>query len=355
MMQGPKAAALRRTLKQAAIRGGLETLSLAARAGLSRRAAGRGVIFTLHHVRPREDKTFDPAAHLTVTPDFLDAAIAAVKRAGYRTVALSDLLRHLERPDDDRPVAAFTLDDGYRDNDVHARPVFERHETPFTVFVTGGFVDRTHTIWWKTAEALIGRLDTFRFDFGEGEVALPVRTLAEKYAAYDRLSRALGLGPQDQIVARLDAAAQAHGISPSAIVAAEVMDEAELRRLAATPFASLGAHTISHPILSRLDERRMREEISASIDRVEAITGTRPATFAYPYGTVAAVGPREYEAARQAGLSLAVTTQPDVLRCDSAASPFSLKRVSLNGYYQKDRYVETLLSGLPFALRRARA
>lgn len=352
-MQGPIAAAFRRTLKHAAIHGGLEALALAARAGINRKAAGRGIIFTLHHVRPREDKDFDPAAHLAITPDFLDTAIATVKQAGYRPIRLSDLRDRLEAPADDRPVAVFTLDDGYRDNDVHARPVFERHQVPFTVFVTGGFVDRTHTIWWKTAEALLSRIDALRFDFGDGVEVMPVRSTMEKNAAYDRLSRAFEREPQDTITARLDAVAQQNGISPADIVAREVMDEAELRRLAATPLASLGAHTISHPNLARLDAARMRREIAESIDRVAAITGEKPDTFAYPYGTPAAVGRREFDAARDAGLKLAVTTQPDVLRCESMDNPYSLKRISLNGYYQKRRYVEALVSGLPFALRRA--
>ena len=351
-MQGPLAVALRRKLKHASIQGGLEALAFAARAGLGRKSAGRGVIFTLHHVRPAEEKAFDPAAHLAVTPEFLDSAITTVKSAGYRPVALADLPAHLASPPDDRPAAIFTLDDGYRDNDIHARPVFERHEVPFTIFVAGGFVDRTHSIWWKTAEALLSRIETFRFDFGNGTIDLPTRSTLEKYAAYDRLYNALACERQDEIVARLDRVAEDNGVSPLGIVDSEVMDESELRRLAATPFASLGAHTISHPSLAHLDEAAMRTEISASIDRVAAITGERPTTFAYPYGSTCAAGPREHEAARQAGLTLAVTTQPDVLRCRNLDTLFDLKRVSLNGYYQQTRYVEALVSGLPFSVRR---
>lgn len=351
-MQGPVAVALRRKLKHATIQGGLEAVAAAAKAGLGRKAAGRGVIFTLHHVRPAETKAFDPAAHLSVTPEFLESAITTVKAAGYRPVALADLPAHLAAPPDDRPAAIFTLDDGYRDNDIHARPIFERHEVPFTVFVAGGFVDRTHSIWWKTAEALLSRVETFRFDYGDATIELPTRTTMEKYAAYDRLYNALACRRQDKIVARLDRVAEEHGVSPLGIVDREVMDAGELQRLASTPFASLGAHTISHPNLAQLDETSMRSEISASIERVEAITGARPVTFAYPYGSRCAVGPRECEAARQAGLKLAVTTQPDVLRCRNLDTLFNLKRVSLNGYYQQTRYVEALVSGLPFALRR---
>jgi peptidoglycan/xylan/chitin deacetylase (PgdA/CDA1 family) len=64
------------------------------------------------------------------------------------------------------------------------------------------------------------------------------------------------------------------------------------------------------------------------------------------------VGAREAEAARTAGYRIAVTTQPGVLTSNSLAQPTELPRVSLNGYFQKPRFVSALISGLPFALIR---
>jgi hypothetical protein len=50
----------------------------------------------------------------------------------------------------------------------------------------------------------------------------------------------------------------------------------------------------------------------------------------------------------EAGFSLAVTTQPGVLNSSSLERFTELGRVSLNGRYQKSRYVKALASGLPF-------
>lgn len=350
-MQGPKTVATRRWIRRAAIQGGLEAMALAARGGLCPSARGLGAIFTLHHVRPAAGKAFDPAAHLSVTPQFLEEAIIALKASGHRPIALDDLPAHLENPRDDRPVMVFTLDDGYRDNAEHARPVFERHGIPFTVFVTGGFVDRTHSIWWKTAEALLARVDTFEFDFGNGMVRLPARSLREKYAAFDRLHKALSCARQEAVIGRLDDYAVRHGIAPLDIVAGEVMDESELRDLIKSPLASLGAHTISHSNLAHTDEILLRREIEESANRVEAIAGKRPTNFAYPYGDRCAAGMREFEAAGRSGFRLAVTTRPGVLRRSDTGAMHALRRVSLNGYYQKTRYVRALASGLPFAAR----
>jgi len=349
-MYGPKTIAARRIFKRAIIQGGLEAVSLMSKAGIMPGARGMGAIFTLHHVRPAATKAFNPTAHLTITPEFLDASITKLKADGHIPVALEDLPAFLANPNQAGPAMVFTLDDGYRDNDMHARPVFEKHGVPYTVFISGGFVDRTHSIWWETAEQLINQVDEFTFDYGRGDVSLPTRTLVEKYAAFDRLHKTFACAEQESIAAKLDAQARAAGICPTSIVDREVMDENELRRLAATPLASLGAHTIGHLNLAHLPPEQMRSEITRSSERVAEITGEMPQTLAYPYGDKCAAGPREYQAAEELGFKLAVTTNPGVLHRKDLRKLFALHRISLNGYYQKRRYVGALASGIPFAL-----
>ncbi|PWW01867.1 polysaccharide deacetylase [Hoeflea marina] len=347
-MQGPRTITARRLIKRTIIQSGLEAVSLAASAGLFSGARGRGSIFTLHHVRPAVEKSFYPSEHLSITPDFLDAAITTLKAAGHVAVALEDLPGHLALGKDAAPAMVFTLDDGYRDNAVHARPVFEKHGVPYTIFVAGGFVDRTHTIWWETAEALLNKVDRFDFDFGGGPVSLPARNFGEKYTAYDALALAMAGPDQDAIATRLDELARSSGVSPEAIVREEVMDDGELRDLIGSPLARLGAHTISHANLAQTDPARLRDELDRSADRVARITGERPVTLAYPYGDRSAAGTREFEAARELGFKIAVTTVPGVLQRSSLGNLLSLNRTSLNGYYQKTRYVEALASGIPF-------
>src|SRR5262249_55384771 len=98
---------------------------------------GIGAIFMLHHVLPSNggESGFAPNAMLEVTPEFLDAVISHVKRAGYRLVSLEEAIEVVKRGGDQQPVAVFTLDDGYRDNLIHAWPVFRAHRCPFTIFV----------------------------------------------------------------------------------------------------------------------------------------------------------------------------------------------------------------------------
>lgn len=341
---------LKTRIKRLVIQGGLEAVALSRAWNAWPAAGGRGVVFTLHHVRPAEAKAYDPNALLSVTPQFLDEAIRAALDGGLVPVALEDLPARLADPSDRRRFVSFTLDDGYRDNADHAASVFRRHRVPYTIFITKGFVERTRSLWWETAQELTAKAAAMEFDFGGGAETVVLRTPAEKTAAFERISGFVQAGDEDARIETLDAAARAQGIEPLAITDRLVMDAGELRALAGDPLARFGAHTLTHVALARVDEARLRKEISDSADAVESYVGKRPTTFAYPYGFPAAVGEREFEVLKALGFRVGVTTQPGVLGPWSVERPTAIARVSLNGLYQKKRYVKALISGIPFRL-----
>lgn len=345
-------AVLKGFLRKAAITGGLEASRILGRVGALPAARGRGAIFTLHHVRPFKPRRLDTNGHLEITPDFLDTAIRQLKADGYRFVPLEAVPGLLAGEPDGRPFAAFTLDDGYRDNVQHALPVFERHSVPFTVFVARGLSERSHTLWWETAEAMFNATDRFTIETDAGNTTHHVSGLAAKRAVYDLVCGAI-CGPQESLaIARLDAAARSVGVDPTAIVTDLVMPAEELAALSRHPLASLGAHSLSHRALDYLADAEAMAELSGSADYVEAITGKRPAAFAYPYGDRRSASDRIAALAQRAGFALAVTTRPGTLDAHSLAAPMLLPRISLNGYYQKPRYVSALASGIPFRLMR---
>lgn len=340
--------AARNILKQAAVRAGLEAIALSRAGRLWPAAGGRGVIFTLHHVRPRQAKTYDPNAHLSVTPEFLEEAILAAGECGLTPVALEDLPSLLADTGDKRRFVSFTLDDAYRNNAEFAVPVFRRHGVPYTIFIAAGFVERSRTPWWETAGRLVEKADRLEFDFGRGVEKLRLETEARKQAAFERLAEFVQATDEDEAVARIDETARDHGIDPVALVAELTMDAGALRRLARDPLARFGAHTLTHANLRRVDDQRLRREITESAKAVKAYVGRYPRSFAYPYGFPSAVGDREIRAVGEAGFEIAVTTQPGVLRASSLERPTAFNRVSLNGLYQEKRYVKALISGLPF-------
>lgn len=339
------------SLKYPLIRAGLEAIAFSGAAALFPSAGGRGVVFTMHHVKPEEaTDRLDPNAILSITPQTLEMAIEASLEAGLVPVHLHDLPKLLSEPDNRQKYVAFTLDDGYRNNAEFAAPVFGRHNVPYTIFITTGFVERTRSMWWRTSAALVTEADGFRFDFGGGAVDVRAQSQGQKSAAFARFVQFMQHFDEDEAVARIDAAAKMAGVDPISLVDESVMNASELHDLARDPLVHLGAHTVTHVNLRRVDDDRLAREIADSTASVENYTGYRPRSFAYPYGWKTAVGEREIEAVSKAGFDVGVTTQPGVLQQPGVMPVATIPRISLNGYFQKKRYIKALLTGLPFKL-----
>lgn len=347
-MSNPGLFAAKRTIKKTAIQTGLELFSAASSTGIFPSARGLGSVFTLHRVEPYKYSRFDPNAHLSVTPDFLEKAIIELKSKNYKAVALDDLPNHLENPDPDQPVMVFTLDDGYRNNFEYALPVFKKHNIPFTVFACSGFVTRQHSIWWETITELTIKINHLKFDLGNGPRSIEAGNLAEKYNLFCWLAHDIMMLDQDEVISRLDELALENGIKPIDITDQLIMNETELKQLSDEPLAQIGAHTISHPNLALLSDEKVRFELDQSRRDIEAITSIQPSNIAFPYGKLDNANQREFQVSKDLGFDLAVSTEPDVLRSSTKDHLHSIQRISLNGYYQSDRYVGALASGLPF-------
>ncbi len=316
-------------------------------------ACGVGTIFMLHRVHPGATGTksdaFDPNGFLAVTPEFLDAAIRRVKGAGVELVDLDEAARRLKTGAGGR-FACFTLDDGYRDNAEHALAVFEAHGCPFTVYVTSGFASRDTAPWWILLERLIASEDTISLELDGRSCDFSCRTIEEKYAAYAKISDQFSNAPGPVFSDALAKLSNSYNLNSQALSEELIMGWDELAELAGHDLASLGAHTVSHPVLAKHDLRSCRAEMEEGAQTMANRLGVRPRHIAYPYGHDWAAGRREFDLARQLGFVTGVTTRKGVIFAEHADHLTALPRVSLNGDYQLDRYVDVLLSGSPFAL-----
>jgi peptidoglycan/xylan/chitin deacetylase (PgdA/CDA1 family) len=320
---------------------------------LRRVCGGMGAIFMLHHIRPGGglQAGFAPNAGLELTPDFLNTVIEHAKARGYELLSLGDAVQRLEKGDTSgNPFAVFTIDDGYRDNLVHAWPVFRRHNCPFTIFVAPAITDGSCELWWRGLEAVVAGEKRVRARIEDEDIELETVTDAQKQAAFERLYwpvRSMEEHAQRQWIREF---CITRGVNLGAICRAEAMTWTELRQIAADPLCTIGAHTINHYAVAKLTPEEVRAEVIASRDRIQQELGLLPKFFAYPYGDEASAGPRDFEIVKEAGFEAAVTTRKGLIFAAHKEHLMSLPRVSLNGGFQKLRYVDVLMSGTAFAL-----
>lgn len=303
----------------------------------------RGVVVTLHNVRPPRLSPFDPNAVLSITPDFLERFITHYRAKGWRFVSLEELIATGPAAGEDHRRIAVTLDDGYRDNAEYAWPIFRRHAVPFSIFVCPGFTERTSELWWVALERIIAGTNSLSLA-GEGPAAqLPTASTAEKRRAFSRWRRWLTTvadEAQQRVVIR--ALAETYGLDLAALARELVMDWDEVRAIAADPLCTIGAHTLTHAALARLPAEQALAEMRGSADRIEAEIGKRPPALAFPYGYRSAAGPREAELAEQAGFAASLTTYAGYMK--ASGERHGLPRVSVNGLFQETKYYDVLLT-----------
>jgi peptidoglycan/xylan/chitin deacetylase (PgdA/CDA1 family) len=311
---------------------------------------GIGVIFTLHRVRPDDGGSFAPNRLLEVRPEFLDETIGLVLDRGFDVVSLDEMHARLVEGDFDRPFAAFTFDDGYRDNLELAYPVFRRRGLPFAIYVPTDFPDGRGDLWWIKLERVIAEAATVEINMDGVWSHFDTATAAGKHEAFERIYWWLrGLPSEEDARQAVGSLCERHGIDLSGLCREAIMSWDEVRGMAADPLVTIGAHTRRHLALSKLTLAEAALEIDAGVRRLEAELGRPVQHLSYPYGDAGSAGAREFSLARELGLKTAVTTRKGLLHPEHSGRLTALPRVSLNGEFQEARYVKVMLTGAPFA------
>ena len=310
-----------------------------------------GLILTLHHVRPDQLSDFVPNAHLTVTPEFLEETILFLRKRAYALVSIDEARTRILAGDRSSRFAAFTFDDGYRNTSQIAAPIMRKHGVPYVVYFATGFVDRTVCNWWEGIELAIGNNDELTLETSSRMIALECKSITQKYAAYEQLVDVF-----TNQIGELEQAEALRGLCAKSYeqlllrMNKDMMAWDEIKELRNDPLCTIGAHSIDHHALARLDEAKAAKEIEDGAALLEQYLGQRPKHFAYPYGYKAAAGPREFELVRNAGFETGVTTRPGMIFPEHDKHLTALPRISINGLFQKERYFSPLTSGLPTRL-----
>ena len=226
----------------------------------------------------------------------------------YKIVPLSRLADYLSSGQKLPPrLAAITIDDGYRDAYEIAFPLLRHFNAPATLFVVTGFVDGKSWLWPDKLRYLVSQSHLNRLEAAIGglKLRLTLDGASSRIEASERVNSALKKLPDDAKEEALLRIASSMGVklpvqpppehSPITWTQVRSMDAAGVE---------IGAHTVTHPILTRVGDERLRIELRESRLRLEAKLNRKVDLFCYPNGDHDA---RVRLAVRDAGFRCAVT------------------------------------------------
>jgi len=225
-------------------------------------------------------------------------------------IHLDDLPRRLAQPGQ-RPFCLLTFDDGKRSNATEAAPELVRLGVPAVFYVTTGFLTSRTPLWFDRQRLLVRAL-------GYCPAGLELETLKQlPFAALNQ---------------RLDRACVRLGvILETASEDERPMSWEDARSLSRRGF-SLGAHGLTHAILTREPREHACAEIEESLAQVSGELGAACKTFAFPNGNY---NPELAQHALKSGATTVMTTEP--MWVGSRSELWCLPRVQLFGAFDRTR------------------
>ncbi len=292
-------------------------------------------------VDPQEDSFVGFAGNVSATPAAFERQMSWTLER-FNPVSIEQVVAALGGASlPPRPLLV-TFDDGYRDNLDNAHPVLRRLEIPATIFLATDHIGTGETFWWDLAAwrfAVSGRRTADLPLLGERTWSDPHRVTVAWIEAAKAVS-------DDEKLAALEALKEAlGGGEPGDAFRSVLLDWGQVRSMA-DDGVSFGAHTRTHPILTRIPAERARREVADSVDRVRDETGEAPSGFAYPNGLRGDFDDVAKDAVRSAGVPLAFTLLAGpARRREVRRDPLAIRRVYVHHGDGLDRFVAKV-SGL---------
>ena len=299
---------------------------------------GLGHILMFHRVTPKSDKPrLFANSYLEVTPEFLDQTIQYFKSHGYAFISIDEVLSHISQKNNN-PFVIFTFDDGFKDNLEFAYPIFKKHNIPFTIYITTDFPDYKAILWWNHLENLVMTFDKLEIKLNNKIHSFTTASMEEKTFAFKALSRLIKQEDSTSFKDRLIQIFNPFDIDPFSGIEKLSLSWDEIHRLHKSSLVTVGAHTISHPVLNTLSEVNALEEIKNSKVKLENFLDTKISHFAYPFGGPSEIDDREVSLCERAGFSTAVTTFSANIFKSHIYTPLALPRIAVGMSMNKNTF-----------------
>ena len=226
----------------------------------------------------------------------------------YTVCSLSETVERIRSDDVPAELLTITFDDGYRDNYENAFPILSRLSLPATVFLATGAIDSGRMLWHdRVFSALRGTQAKALEKFFNNEQTFSLNTPGEKRLALMEVLKFLwSLDDRDRSLwverlvnnLRIDESVACDGL---------MLGWDDIRAMSKHR-VSFGAHTVTHPILSKLPPCQLQREIRESKETIESNLNMPVKHFAYPVGRREDFTEDVKNELREAGFECAVTT-----------------------------------------------
>jgi len=214
----------------------------------------------------------------------------------YSIISLDTLLSSLQgKTRLPRISFAITFDDGYKDNYLNAYPILKKYNMPATIFLITDYIGTNKVFWWdkvvfilknSNLNELVAKLDWDLYPFEivrqfnyliqatEKRKDKLIEGIVENFQKFDEIKR-------EEIIEDL---INKSDISLALIQKSnQILSWEEINEMK-DDLITFGSHTKSHPLLTQLEDNKLKEEIYNPKLEIEKKINKKIFFFAYPFG-----------------------------------------------------------------------
>lgn len=255
----------------------------------------------------KEANSSSPSSWLQAPVEEFERQLRYLSRH-YQVVHVSDAIGRWEkRRQFRRPTCCLTFDDGYRNNYTVAWPLLKKYNCPATIYLATGLIGTEDIHWTVKLERAFKTTSKTRLDLSDHD--LPIYDLASDPTALvdltARVYRCHGADREKVLASAFEQMGLGEDQDFSDFVS---MSWAEAKEMQDSRVVEFGGHTITHAVVSALDDDAQRQEIVGSMDAVGNHLGWPVDSFAYPNGTPDDFDERAKANVRSTGARVAFST-----------------------------------------------
>lgn len=289
-----------------------------------------GVVLVYHRVNRLTKSGFRPTQYISIETNCFKAHLRLLKQY-FSVIPLKKVVDCLQNSIElPQHFVVITFDDGYEDNYTDAYPLLQKYGLPASIFLTAGLVDSEDLLWHDQLEVLLSYTPCryLSIKSEDGIRNLPLRTIGEKWYAYEYLTRrCLRISPSNrrEFLEQLEESLKV-SISEEMKKHYKLLNWDQVRTISSSGLVDFGSHTMNHHLVTSLDEKNRDYELGKSQKLIMRETGNKTTLFSYPNGNF---DEKAMMHLRAHGYLGACTAERKLLNyyCDSLAIP----RVGVSG------------------------
>lgn len=201
----------------------------------------------------------------------------------FRIVTIDTLIAEINQNTVQPYTIALTFDDGHYDFYENAWPILKKYNIPASLYVTTDFINGNIWLWPDLLKYVLLNSPGINVDIKPlGAISLTKDELQNSWHLLGDYCLTLDSNARLQFI--YDFAQAAHvtlpetPVAPFTAVTWDQLGEMQAQGL------NVGSHTVSHPILSTLNETDLKHELLASAENIKANLGQFPKGICYPNG-----------------------------------------------------------------------